>query len=88
MKVNRELETVRNIFTEYMKKSGLRKTPERYAVLDEIYMMDGHFNVDMLFTRLQKRKIRVSRATVYNTIEHLLNCDLVTKHHLGKPLYV
>lgn len=88
MKVNRELETVRNIFTEYMKKSELRKTPERYAVLDEIYTMDGHFNVDMLFTRLQKKKVRVSRATVYNTIEHLLNCDLVTKHQFGKTNFM
>ena len=82
------LKTEKEIFTEYMISNGLRKTPERYAVLEEAYQINGHFNVDMLFELIQKRKLRVSRATVYNTIEHLLKCGLVTKHQFGETKFI
>ena len=35
-------DTVRQIFTEYLNMNGHRKTPERYAILDTIYSIDGH----------------------------------------------
>ena len=82
------LKTEKEIFTEYMISNGLRKTPERYAVLEEAYRTNGHFNVDMLFELIQKRKLRVSRATVYNTIEHLLKCGLITKHQFGETKFI
>ncbi|MCD4746057.1 MAG: transcriptional repressor [Bacteroidales bacterium] len=75
--------TVKKIFTEYLKKNEHRKTPERYKILREIYSTDGHFNVETLFIRMNKNKYRISRATLYNTIELLLNCNLVTKHQFG-----
>ena len=39
-------DTVRQIFTEYLNANGHRKTPERYAILDTIYSIDGHFDID------------------------------------------
>jgi len=77
---------IRNIFSAHLETNSLRKTPERYAILDEIYSRNDHFDADNLFEDLKKKKLNVSRATVYNTLELLLSCDLIKKHQFGKNL--
>ena len=70
-------------FTDFLETKELRKTSERYVILEEIYTSVGHFDADALFLKL-KNKHRVSRATVYNTLDLLVECELVMKHQFGK----
>lgn len=73
-------DVVRDVLTRYLDEKGLRKAPERYAILEEIYSHTGHFNVDSLYVFMGNKNYRVSKATLYNTLELLLECGLIVKH--------
>lgn len=79
-------QSVRNTFTEYLHSKKLRKTPERYAILDKVFDMTDHFYIESLYTALESEAYHVSRATVYNTIELLIDCGLVRRHQFNNQL--
>jgi Fur family ferric uptake transcriptional regulator len=79
-----QMEEVSRSFSAFLKERGQRQTPERFAILEEVYATADHFDADELFVRLKQKGGRVSRATVYNTLELLLECDLVVRHQFGR----
>jgi Fur family ferric uptake transcriptional regulator len=78
--------SVKKIFSDYLEKNHHRKTPERFEVLEEVYSMTEHFDVEHLYKHMRSKSSQVSRATIYNTIELLLESNLIMKHQFGKNL--
>jgi len=74
-------------FIEYIKQHGLKWTPERQRVLQEVFATEGHFEAEELAYRLRKKGSRISKATVYRTLPLLVKAGLIKeaihgeKHH-------
>ncbi|MDY6318293.1 MAG: Fur family transcriptional regulator [Prevotella sp.] len=79
---------VRYILDNYLDNNRHRKTPERYAILDAVYSIDGHFTLEELSKVLETRNFRVSRATLYNTMKLFIELRLVIRHRfIGQTKY-
>ncbi len=79
-----DLSVIKEVLRQYLQDKKFRNTPERYTILEEIYNMDHHFNVDDLYLLMMKKKYHVSKATIYNTIEIFLDAGLIRKHQFGE----
>lgn len=75
-----ELNLLRNHFTDFLRERHLRKTPERYAILEKASGLSAHFDVDQLYNALEEEGYHVSRATVYNTLEILCEAGILNRH--------
>lgn len=78
------IEMIKEVLKQYLRDKGFRNTPERYTILEEIYKLDHHFNVDDLYLMMIQKKYHISKATIYNTIEIFLDAGLIRKHQFGE----
>lgn len=80
-------DTPRDILTRYMTEQGMRKTPERYAILEVVMQMKGHYSADQILTMMPEN-FHVSRGTIYSTLALLVECGLLYNHQTdGATLY-
>ena len=72
-----------DIFRSFLKAGKNRITPERFEVLEAALEYEGHFGADDLYVLMKNSNSRVSRATVYKTLELLAQCELLSKRNFG-----
>jgi predicted ATPase len=71
-----DYDSIEKKFSDYIEKINKRKTPERFKILNEIYLTEGTFDIDKIYNKLFEVH-GISKATLYNTIELLLKAKLV-----------
>lgn len=80
-----ENQAAHEILTKHLKAGGKhRATPERFAVLDAVLKSQGHFDAESLYYRMISNGIKISKATVYNTLDLLQECGLVSKYRFAE----
>ncbi len=79
-----ELDAAKETFQKFLKRGNYRITPERFEVLKAVLNTGGHFDVDQLYLKLKSVGSKVSRATVYKTLDLLLQSGLISKYRFGE----
>lgn len=74
------LQRAHQLFDDYLKQHGLRRTRERFAILETLYQSKEHLDAEEIFRKLRRRRYAISRATVYNTLDLLVTCELAVRH--------
>jgi len=80
------IDIVKKYLAQYLSEKGLRNTTERFTILEEIYSRNDHFEADDLFFALKVKNFHISKATIYNTLDMLVEADLVVKHQFGNKI--
>ena len=66
----------KTLLNQYLKDQNLRQTPERYIVLKYIYKINTHFDIDYLYSFINKKE-KISKATIYNNLEIFVKAKLI-----------
>lgn len=74
-----DIDKLEEHFKKFLYAKRGKVTNERLALLRTIYQHDGHFSVDELMGLMQGSDLRISRATIYRTLDLLVQCGLVRK---------
>jgi Fur family ferric uptake transcriptional regulator len=77
----------RRLFGEFLKRKGLKTTRERSALFGEIFSTHRHFDAEDLVIRMREHGTKISRATIYRTLELLHECGLVGRVRLNEEKY-
>ncbi len=82
------MERERGLFRNYVRRQGLRMTPARLVLFEEIFSRHEHVDADRLLAELRRKGRRISRASVYRNLELLADCGLVRKVRLDRQRYL
>lgn len=74
----------RETLAQYLTEKNLRPTRERFLLLEEVLRTSGHFDADQLYASLSAKGLKASRATVYNTLDLLVECGLISRYRFGE----
>ena len=67
-------------FKNALSSENMKFTNQRYAVFEFLNNNDGHYDCDSIISKIKKRKrFKISRATVYRTLDLLVKHDFVNK---------
>lgn len=64
-------------FRNFIKKRGLKYTPEREEILREILEVEDHFDVESLYLRLKNKNSKISKASIYRTLPLLIEAGYI-----------
>ncbi len=68
----------------YLAEKGLRRTPQRDAIIEAAFGTTEHYTAEELLTMARKVDRSVSRATVYRTLPLLVECGVLREMDFGK----
>ena len=76
-------------FKNALKKEGLKFTNQRFVVFEILLTHEGHFDCEDIIKLINKGNKKVSRATIYRTLDILVKYNLARKLVLddGKARY-
>jgi Fur family ferric uptake transcriptional regulator len=75
--MNSHMSSEIQVFQDYIRDRGLRRTPEREVILREIFAIHGHFDVDELYLQLRRKGVKVSKASIYRSLPLFIDCGLI-----------
>lgn len=68
----------------HLSASGLRRTKQREVIVEAAFATDDHFNADDLLEKARKLDRTISRATIYRTLQLLVECGLLREVDFGR----
>ncbi len=76
-------EQLKEKFAKALKTEELKRTPQRFAILEELVSSDDHRECTDIYFALRNQGISVSRATVYRTMDILVKYDFARRLDIG-----
>lgn len=81
-----DIQTAESLFRAYLHDRGLKYTPERRMLLQEVLSDNEHFEAEQLLISMRQAGKRVAKATIYRTLPLLVNCGILKQVQFGDKL--
>jgi Fur family peroxide stress response transcriptional regulator len=75
-----------NEISDKLKNKGLKVTPQRIAILEAIYKLEGHPTADNIIEYIRKTNPSIATGTVYKVLDVLVEHGLIAKVKTDKDI--